>query len=180
MPEATSVMTTAIHEAGHAMCAIALGTPVSLVTLREVTTLVKRGCPVARYNEAIISLAGAVAETRHCGYSLDQQAELWGSLDAWRIDLDNCLRHLQPTEPITPALDQARQLVESNWDAIERLARALQKRGRVNRRRDRRADRRRNPLTTILASLSALFVVVFTALLVVALVEAFDAGRRQR
>ena len=127
MPEATALMITAIHEAGHAMAAIALGTPVRAMTLHEVTTMVRRGCPVAQRNEAVIALAGAVAETRHCGYSLDRQAELWGDLDAWRTDLDNCLRRLQPTEPIAPALDRARQLVNENWSAIGLLAQALLK-----------------------------------------------------
>ena len=46
----------------------------------------------ARRDQAIIALAGAEAETKHCGYSLDRQAELWGV--AWATDLASAVRDL--------------------------------------------------------------------------------------
>jgi hypothetical protein len=73
VPGATSVMTAAYHEAGHAVVAVALGTTVKLATLRAVTTMVRRGCPRAQYNEAVVALAGPAAETRYCGYREDEQ-----------------------------------------------------------------------------------------------------------
>ena len=48
----------AYHEAGHAVAAIALGTPIKRASLDRVTTLVRPGCPQAQRNEAIIALSG--------------------------------------------------------------------------------------------------------------------------
>ena len=55
---------TAFHEAGHAVAAIALGTPIKRASLDRVTTLVRPGCPQAQRNEAIIALAGPAAEAK--------------------------------------------------------------------------------------------------------------------
>ena len=98
-----------IYEAGHAVAAIALGTPVKCVSLDKVTTLVRVGCPRAQYHEAVIALSGAAAETRYCGYSLEEQAKLWGGV--WRIDLDNALHRLQAGDSLGEAVREAREPV---------------------------------------------------------------------
>jgi hypothetical protein len=114
------------HEAGHAVVASVLGTPIKRASLDEVWTLVRVGCPRARRDQAIIALAGAEAETKHCGYSLDRQAEKWG--DAWATDLDSALRDLDRAA-VAPAIRQARQLINEQWRSVEVVAQALQERG---------------------------------------------------
>ena len=99
------------HEAGHAVIASVLDTPIKRASLREVWTLVRVGCPRARRNLAIIALAGAEAETKHCGYSLDRQAELWGV--AWATDLASAVRDLDRAD-IAPAISQARHDPSAN------------------------------------------------------------------
>ena len=128
----------AYHEAGHAVAAVVLGTPIRRATISVVTTLVKRGCPQAQRNDALIALAGPLAEDRYCGYSLVQQAQLWGSV--WRTDLDNALYRLRAADSLGVAVKKTQQLVRENWRAIERLAQALQQSRRAYRGRDRRGD----------------------------------------
>jgi hypothetical protein len=115
------------HEAGHAVAASVLGTPIKRASLDEVWTLVRVGCPRAQRNQAIIALAGAEAETKYCGHSLDRQAELWGV--AWATDLA-AVGDLERAA-IAPALCQARQLVDQHWRAIEAVAQALLERGEL-------------------------------------------------
>ena len=128
MDDATVDAIHAFHEAGHVVVATALGTPVKCATLDEVWTLVRDGCPRAQRNQAIIALAGAEAETRHCGHSLERQAEMWG--DAWANDLGSALRHLDRAA-IAPALHQARQLVTEHWCSVRVVAQALLERGEL-------------------------------------------------
>ena len=116
------------HEAGHAVAASVLGASIKRAALDEVWTLVGVGCPRARRNAAIIALAGAEAETKYCGYSLDRQAELWGV--AWATDLAIAMRDLDRAA-IAPAIRQARQLVDEHWRAIEAVAQALLERGEL-------------------------------------------------
>ena len=116
------------HEAGHAVVAAALGTPIKRASLGEVWTLVRFGCPHAQRDQAIIALAGAEAETKHCGYSLDRQAELWSV--AWATDLASAVRDLDRAA-IAPAIGQARQLVSEHWRSIEVVAQALLERGEL-------------------------------------------------
>lgn len=113
----------AYHEAGHAVAAIALGTPVKRASLDRVTTWVRPGCERAQRNEAIIALAGPLAEDRYQSYSLNEQAALSGSV--WRTDLDNALRRLRPADSLGLAVREARGLVRQNWTSIEVLAAAL-------------------------------------------------------
>ena len=74
-------------------------------------------------------MAGPLAEDRYQSYSLDEQAELWGSV--WWTDLHNALHRLQAGDSLGEAVREARQLVRQNWSAIERLAQALQDRGEL-------------------------------------------------
>ena len=115
----------AYHEAGHAVIASVLGTLIKRASLDEVWTS-RVGC--ARRDLAIIALAGAEAETKHCGYSLDRQAELWGV--AWASDLASAMCDLNRAA-IAPAIQQARQLVTEHWRFIEVVAQALQERGEL-------------------------------------------------
>ena len=78
-----------------------LGAPIKRASLDEVWTLVRIGCPRAQRDQAIIALAGAEAETKHCGYSLDRQAELWGV--AWATDLASAVHDLDRAA-IAPAI----------------------------------------------------------------------------
>ena len=63
----------AFHEAGHAVAAAVLGTPIKCASLSGVTTLVKVGCPHAQHTQAIIALSGPAAEDRHRRYSPDER-----------------------------------------------------------------------------------------------------------
>ena len=103
-----------------------LGVLIKRATLDEVWTN-RFGCP--RRDLAIIALAGAEAETKHCGYSLDRQAEMWGV--AWATDLAGAMDDLDRAA-IAPAIDQARQLVNEHWRSIEVVAQALQERGSLS------------------------------------------------
>ena len=72
---------------------MALGTPVKRASLDKVTTLVKRGCPQAQRNQAVIALAGPAAEAKFRAFiGADEHAALWRT--AWATDRDNALRNL--------------------------------------------------------------------------------------
>jgi hypothetical protein len=105
-------MEKAYHEAGHAVAASVLGTPIKQATLDGVITLVRVGCDQAQRNEAIIAMAGPAAEARAKSYSAEQSAE------------ENAKRQLggHGTEH---AMRRARWLIEDNWDGIEKVAEAL-------------------------------------------------------
>ena len=117
------------HEAGHAVAASVLGQPIKQATMDGVTTLVKVGCDQARRNEAIIAMAGPAAEARAKSYSAEQSEELWNTV--WAVDKENCKRQLggAGTEH---AMRQARWIVEDNWDAVEKVAEALEKHGTLS------------------------------------------------
>ena len=115
------------HEAGHAVAASVLGTPIKLASLNDgVTTVWWTGSDQARRHEAIIAMAGAAAETRAMSYSREQCDELWKTV--WAVDKENCKRQLggAGTEH---AMRQARWIIEDNWDGIEKVAAALEKHG---------------------------------------------------
>ena len=117
------------HEAGHAVAASVLGQPIKQATMDGVTTLVKVGCDRARRNEAIIAMAGPAAEARAKSYSAEQSEELWKTV--WAVDKENCKRQLggAGTEH---AMRQARWIVEDNWDAVTKVAEALEKHGTLS------------------------------------------------
>ena len=117
------------HEAGHAVAASVLGQPIKQATMDGVTTLVKVGCGQARRNEAIIAMAGPAAEARAKSYSAEQSEELWNTV--WAVDKEYCKRQLggAGTEH---AMRQARWIVEDNWDAVTKVAEALEKHGTLS------------------------------------------------
>ena len=117
------------HEAGHAVAASVLGQPIKQATMDGVTTLVKVGCDQARRNEAIIAMAGPAAEARAQSYSQEKSEELWSTV--WAVDKENCKRQLggAGTEH---AMRQARWIVEDNWDAVTKVAEALEKHGTLS------------------------------------------------
>ena len=122
-------MEKAYHEAGHAVAASVLGTPIKRATMDGVTTVWWTGSDQARRNEAIIAMAGAAAETRAMSYSAEQCDELWKTV--WAVDKENCKRQLggAGTEH---AMRQARWIIEDNWDAVTKVAEALEKHGTLS------------------------------------------------
>jgi ornithine carbamoyltransferase len=115
------------HEAGHAVAASVLGTPIKLASLNDgVTTVWWTGSDQARRNEAIIAMAGAAAEIRAMSYSADQCDELWKTV--WAVDKENAKRRHGGTDT-EHAMRQARWIVEDNWGSIEKVAAALEKHG---------------------------------------------------
>ena len=83
----------AYHEAGHAVAAAVLGTPIKRASLDRVTTLVRPGCPRAQRAEAIIALAGPAAEAKFRVFiGAAEHAALWRS--AWATDRANAVRNL--------------------------------------------------------------------------------------
>ena len=117
------------HEAGHAVAASVLGQPIKQATMDGVTTLVKVGCGQARRNEAIIAMAGPAAEARAKSYSAEQSEELWNTV--WAVDKENAKRRLAGAGT-EHAMRQARWIVEDNWDAVTKVAEALEKHGTLS------------------------------------------------
>jgi hypothetical protein len=116
------------HEAGHAVAAAVLGTPIKRASLGGVTTWVRVGCPRARRNEAIIALSGPAAEDLHRRHTAPEREQMWRT--AWAADWANALRQLAGGDP-EAALRRAQRLVCESWGPIERLARALRERGEL-------------------------------------------------
>jgi hypothetical protein len=119
----------AYHEAGHAVAASVLGTPIKQATLDGVITLVRVGCDQARRNEAIIAMSGIVAETKAMNYSAEQCAELIKTV--WAADEENAKRYLGGHDTLH-AMRQARWLMHDNWDAVTKVAAALEKHGTLS------------------------------------------------
>jgi hypothetical protein len=120
---------SAYHEAGHAVVARILGTPVQRVTINGRTgTLVRHGTVAA--TRALITFSGPLAEARHCGLTADDEARLWP--DQWRGDLKNLLKHDGIDGMLAPLRQQAELLVARHWTSIERVASALLARGEVS------------------------------------------------
>jgi hypothetical protein len=122
----------ATHEAGHCVIARALGVKVECATLREVTTLHRRGDAESFRERAVVALAGPAAEERYGGYSDAQMAGLWRN--EWRGDFDNVLRYLDAAggDLFAPHKCAAERLVRKHWAAIERVAAALIERGELS------------------------------------------------
>jgi hypothetical protein len=100
------------HEAGHAVAAAVLGTPIKRASLSVVTTLLRVGCQRARRNEAIIALSGPAAEDESEGYSADEREKLWHTVRA--DDWANALHNLAGGDSDL-ALRRARRFVRRNW-----------------------------------------------------------------
>jgi hypothetical protein len=115
----TDPMVIAIHEAGHAVVARALGIKVKAVERTRVRLdILDDYVPMPRQACAVICLSGPWAERRYCGYSPEQCAEQWGTY--WASDLRNTERHLREIDSISMARveELAREYVERRWDWI--------------------------------------------------------------
>ena len=117
------------HEAGHAVAASVLGQPIKQATMDGVTTLVKVGCDQARRHEAIIAMAGPAAETKAMGYTKEQAAELLTTV--WAADVANAERRLNG-QGTALAMRQAKWLMHDNWEAVTKVAEALEKHGTLS------------------------------------------------
>ena len=84
MPGATPVMIAAIHEAGHAVAAYALGNPIRSATLALVWTR-----PRDARAAVLIALAGPAAEIVHAGIRARTRAAV---VDRWATDRRNAMR----------------------------------------------------------------------------------------
>ena len=117
------------HEAGHAVAASVLGQPIKQATMDGVTTLVKVGCDQARRNEAIIAMAGPAAETRAMSYSEEQSdGALENGLGGRQGKREEAARGAGTEH----AMRQARWIMEDNWDAVTKVAEALEKHGTLS------------------------------------------------
>jgi hypothetical protein len=130
--ERTSLRQRAIHEYAHAVIARVLGQPVALVRPRFTTYRAPPRTAREFYRAALITLAGPAAEDRFCGYTRDQRAELWCG-PVWGIDLLHAMHHLDAAGggSMAPVKRAAERLVHAHWDAIERVAAALNERGEL-------------------------------------------------
>jgi hypothetical protein len=118
-------MVTAIHEAGHAVVALALGHEVTRLSLEFCRTRYRRNDEIAWWNEAVISMAGAAAEQRLMHYPEDVLAMMRRS--AWATDR-RCAEHwlrLIPGVTLANTEAMAAHLVAKHWPRIVRVARAL-------------------------------------------------------
>jgi hypothetical protein len=122
----------ATHEAGHAVAAAVLGIRITAATASGVHTLHRRGDPDAHRREAIIAMAGPMAEHHHARMTGEDAARAW--VTAWSGDLRNCLRHLDAAGggPVAPVRAEAERLVRIYSVAIETVADALLARGRLS------------------------------------------------
>ena len=92
----------------------------------------RRGDPDAHRREAIIALAGPMAEYRHANMTGEDAARAWEG--PWQGDLRNCFRHLDAAGggSVGPVRTEAERLCATYWAAIERVADALLERGSLN------------------------------------------------
>ncbi len=119
------VVPTSFHEAGHVICARALGIAVARVSLRGAI------CPVPVYerNDAtlrkklVIAWAGPTSEINACGYSLDEQLHMWAT--CWARDQENIRVRLKLLGEASVGEREAAMLVARHWAAIEQVAAML-------------------------------------------------------
>jgi hypothetical protein len=136
--------TTAYHEAGHAVMALALGRPVACVSVRpdhrylgtcEFSKAVFRPSEDWLEREALIALAGAAAEARHAGdYA-------WGAAAKDLAYVEDLARQRaggerQAQRLLRRLLAKAEHLLarEENWRAVERVAAELLRVGEISGR----------------------------------------------
>jgi hypothetical protein len=116
---------TAIHEAGHAVAACALGHAIVRVSLDDGCTTRWRDHPRAHIVEAAIAVAGPTAERRYRAPSPAELEVLWR--EQWGTDLANARKHIAAcdADPLVLVLE-VELLVREHWTAIERVAAALE------------------------------------------------------
>ena len=132
-------MAVAVHEAGHAVVALALGHDVVLVTLGASPDDALRLClcrsnrddgSIGRWEATVVALSGPVAEQSFVGYPRDARAMMWGS--SWKADRAKAEGHLRRSSmarTLGDAALKAAQLVTEYWPAIVRIAEALLEHG---------------------------------------------------
>jgi ATP-dependent Zn protease len=135
---------TAYHEAGHAVMALALGRPVTAVSIlpdRRFLGVCEFGKAVFRpsedwlQREILIALAGIAAEARHTGEyawdAADHDRVYAEELAAQRAGSDRKTQRL-----MRRLLSKAEHLLsrEENWRAVEKLAAELLRLGEVSGR----------------------------------------------
>jgi hypothetical protein len=85
---------TSVHEAGHAVIALVLGHAVMHASLADgVRTRYRRGDHAAQLREAMIALAGPLAEQRCRPITPAQRRALWR--EHWHTDLANARKHVE-------------------------------------------------------------------------------------
>jgi hypothetical protein len=141
-PDPDDRMATAIHESGHAVCALALGSEVTCLTLdagcdgaaqRLGLCRTRRGEePNGWWATAVTALAGPHAEQKFARYPFGTLAMMWGS--AWQQDRRNAQHWLGLIRVVTLAQAEAmaRHLVDRDWSAILRVAEALASEGELS------------------------------------------------
>jgi hypothetical protein len=140
-PFAVSPLAVAHHEAGHCIAALACGHSVESVALFAAGHDAQQRLGVCRSNRgddamgrfeaAVVSLAGPLAEQLFAGYADDVRAMMWRS--SWAADrakaenpLRACCRRLDDA-----ALTSTR-LVTQHWPRITRVAAALASEGELS------------------------------------------------
>ena len=122
----------AIHEAGHCVAAHVLGHPIVCASFDDgVRTRWRGDDPRAHIVEAAIAVAGPTAERRYRAPSPAELEVLWR--EQWGTDLANARKHIAAcdADPLVLVLE-VELLVRENWEAIERVAAALQQRGTLS------------------------------------------------
>jgi hypothetical protein len=131
----------AIHEAGHAVVALAFGHDVVLVTLGPSPDDARRlglccsnrnDDAMGRFEAAVVALAGPLAEQIFAGHPRDVRAMMLGS--SWKTDRANAENHLRRSSmarTLGDAALEAARLVMERWPAIVRVAEALLAQGEL-------------------------------------------------
>jgi hypothetical protein len=122
---------TAVHESGHAVVARAIGHGVVSVSLDGARTRYRRGEPHAHLCEAMVALAGPLAEQHYRPTTPAEREAL--RRDQWRSDLDHARHHVAGCGAAGQWVGrQVRALVRRHWSAIVRVAEALAQRGTLS------------------------------------------------
>ncbi len=135
---------TAYHEAGHAVMALALGRPVDCVSIRatrehlgicEFRKAVFRPSEDWVERELLIALAGLAAEARHTGDYCWEAAGRDHDF-AQELALQRAGSERKAERLIRRLLSKAEHILnqEANWEAVERLAAELLRRGEISGR----------------------------------------------
>jgi hypothetical protein len=142
-PDPHDRMATAVHEAAHAVVARALGVEVTRVILEPafpaptgqlgVCRTLLRDEPANLWAQAVMALAGAIAEQRYANYPSGMLTMMGRS--AWATDRANAERYLRQLDgavSMQQAANMARHLVGEHWAAIASVAAALASDGEIS------------------------------------------------